>query len=93
MKNMIKVKLVLLEEDLRKIAGAKEVIFELPEESTVKELLENAALKYGKEIMRAPSREGVLIILNGQNIEFLGGLNAKLSDGDRVVILPPVDGG
>ncbi|MEM2320865.1 MAG: MoaD/ThiS family protein [Candidatus Bathyarchaeia archaeon] len=90
---MIKVTLVLLDEEMRKIAGAKEVTLELPRGSTLRDLLENAALKYGKEIMETLSKTGILIILNGQNVEFLGRMNARLSDGDRVAIIPPLDGG
>lgn len=90
---MIKVTLVLLDEEMRKIAGTKEVTFELPKGSTLRDLLENASLKYGKEVMEVPSKTGILIMLNGQNIEFLGGVNVRLSDGDRVAIIPPLNGG
>lgn len=90
---MIKVKLVLLDEDLRKVAGAKEVTFEIPMESTIEELLWVAAQKYGEKILEIPRKLGTTIMLNGQNIEFLGGMKAKLSDGDRVAIIPPLSGG
>ncbi|MEM1585840.1 MAG: MoaD/ThiS family protein [Candidatus Bathyarchaeia archaeon] len=90
---MIEVKLVLLHEDLRGIFGTKEVTFNLPEGSAVRDLLWMAAQKYGEKIMGIVSKAGTIIVLNGQNIEFLGGINARLSDGDRVAIIPLIDGG
>lgn len=90
---MIRVKLVFLDEDLRKIINTKEVVFKIPESSTIEDLLETAALKYSKKILEMLSREGMIIMLNGQNIEFLEGVKTKLSDGDRVAIVPPIDGG
>ncbi|MBS7604911.1 MAG: MoaD/ThiS family protein [Candidatus Bathyarchaeia archaeon] len=90
---MIKVKLVFLDEDLRKALGIKEDTFNLPEGSTIKELLLAAALKYGEKIIEKVSKAGTIIALNGQNIEFLGGTNARLFDGDRVAIIPQIEGG
>jgi len=34
-----------------------------------------------------------LIMINGRNIEFLGGVEAKLSDGDEISMFPPAAGG
>ena len=34
-----------------------------------------------------------LIMINGRNIEFLGGIEAKLSDGDEISMFPPAAGG
>ena len=33
------------------------------------------------------------ILLNGLNVEFLGGLNAKIKSGDEIYIFPPAGGG
>lgn len=90
---MVKVTVVLLDEEVRKEVGAKEVSLEVPEGSTVRDLLEKIAQKYGKKIIESSLRAGALILLNGQNIELLGGLDARLSSGDRIAVIPPLDGG
>ena len=37
--------------------------------------------------------EDYLIMVDGRNIVFLGGLDAKLNDGDEVSMFPPAAGG
>jgi len=90
---VIEVKLMLLDEDLRKTLGAKEFAFDLPEGSTIRDLFEAVVSKYNEKTTESLLKDGMLIVLNGQNIEFLGGANASLSDGDRVAIIPPLEGG
>jgi len=36
---------------------------------------------------------GLVILVNGHHIEFLGGLRARLKDGDEISIFPPAAGG
>jgi molybdopterin synthase sulfur carrier subunit len=38
-------------------------------------------------------RPAVIILLNGRNIAFLGGLDAVLQAGDEIAIFPPLKGG
>ena len=38
-------------------------------------------------------RPAVIVLLNGRNIAFLGGLEAALHEGDEVAIFPPLKGG
>lgn len=91
---MIKVKLVLIEGNLRSILGEKEVLFEISENrATIKGLLEEIAAKYGDKALKVLLKPEISILLNGQYVEFLGGTNAKLSDGDRVAIIPSITGG
>ncbi|MBS7654191.1 MAG: MoaD/ThiS family protein [Candidatus Bathyarchaeia archaeon] len=91
---MIKVKLVLIEGSLRRILGEKEVLFEISENrATIKGLLEEIAAKYGDKTLEVLLKPEISILLNGQYVEFLGGGDAKLSDGDRVAIIPSIAGG
>jgi molybdopterin converting factor small subunit len=91
---MIKIKLVLLEDNLRRILGGKEVLFEISEnEATIKGLLEKIAETYGDKALRIMLKPETSILLNGQYVEFLGGADAKLFDGDRVAIIPSITGG
>ena len=36
---------------------------------------------------------GVTVLVNGRNVNLLGGLDTELRDGDLVVLLPPLSGG
>ena len=37
--------------------------------------------------------EGFIVLLNGLNIDFAGGMHATLRGGDEVAIFPPISGG
>ncbi|MBS7606918.1 MoaD/ThiS family protein [Candidatus Bathyarchaeota archaeon] len=91
---MIKVTLILLDERLKKEIGKKEIAIELHEsEATVRCLLRKAVMQYGDKTLESILKPETSIFLNGQNVEFLGGLEAKLSEGDRVAIVPLIEGG
>jgi MoaD family protein len=91
---MIRVKLILLDDNLRSILGVKETLFEMSEdEATIKELIKKIAETYGDKALRIILKPETSILLNGQYVEFLGGVDAKLSDGDRVAIIPLIAGG
>ncbi|MBS7634935.1 MoaD/ThiS family protein [Candidatus Bathyarchaeota archaeon] len=91
---MIKVKLVLIEGNLRRILGEKEVLFEISEnKATIKGLLEVIAAKHGDKVLEVLLKPEISMLLNGQYVEFLGGADAKISDGDRVAIIPSITGG
>ena len=65
--------------------------------STVAEVIDNLESTHGG-IKGRLVREGTLhrfvnIYVNDEDVRFLGGLEAGLSDGDQVVVLPAVAGG
>ncbi|KUK18617.1 ubiquitin-like small modifier protein 1 [Thermococcus sibiricus] len=59
--------------------------------NTVRELLEKLYSKYPE--MKKELEKGVIILVNGKNIEHLEKLDTKLKDEDVVSIFPPVGGG
>lgn len=76
----------------------KDLNVDLEEGSTVKALLDNLSASH--QMLRSAIfdesgqvREYVILMKNRKNIESLGGLETKLSEGDEVAILPPVAGG
>ena len=86
---MMKVKVRFLQE-LYQLAGKHEIEYELPEGSTVRELLEILPENVKKTILdeKGEVRYPAEIAVNGRRIEFLEGLNTKLNDGDVVVVSP-----
>mgnify|MGYP000144321885 CR=1 FL=1 len=91
---MIKVKLILLNEEARKLIGKREITLELPEnKATISNLLKKIAIKYGDKILSVVSKPDIFILINGQYIDLLGGMNANLSNGDRVAVISVATGG
>jgi molybdopterin synthase sulfur carrier subunit len=91
---------------LHTILGVKRVIgqrlteIDLPPGSTVEDFLMHLKERWGAELFTHlfdPDSGAVLpymrIMVNGQAIQFLEGLETPLRDGDEVLILPPVSGG
>ena len=91
---------------LHTILGIKDVVgqrlteIELPSGSTVGDFLTYIKERWGDELSTRlfhPDSVEVLpyvrIMVNGQTIEFLEGMETHLKDGDEVLILPPVSGG
>ncbi len=77
-------------QELIKVAGTHRLYLELPEGSTVRDLLE----KLPEEVRRIVLDESgnvrwpAEIAVNGRRIEFLDGLDTRLRDGDVVVVSP-----
>jgi MoaD family protein len=71
---------------LRDLAGAQELDFDLPEKSTVSELLEK--IYEQKPALRSRDKS----ILVGAGVEFVE-RNYELKAGDEISIMPPVQGG
>ena len=91
---------------LHTIMGLKDVIgqrlteIELPEEETMADFLVYMRTRWGDRLdnqLFDPTHGGVLpyvrIMVNGQTINHLKGLETRLKEGDEVLILPPVSGG
>ena len=71
---------------LREVVGNHELEVELPQDATVRELLE-------KVYAQKPSlREHDKSILVGVGLEFVD-RNYKLNSGEEIAIMPPVQGG
>ena len=91
---------------LHTILGIKDVIgqrlleIELPRGSTVDGCLKYMKERWGDELASRlfhPNSVTVLpyvrIMVNGQSITFLEGMETPLKEGDEVLILPPASGG
>jgi sulfur-carrier protein len=88
------------------IMGIKDVIgqrlteIDLPQGSTVADFLTYMRERWGDKLSTLlfdPARDTVLpyvrIMVNGQTIHYLEGMETPLKEGDEVLILPPVSGG
>lgn len=84
---------------LREATGKKREAVELPEKSSVGDLMDLLVGQYGVEFGRyiydekKKVRDYLSFMLNGINVNSLGGFNTVLRDGDVLAILPPVGGG
>lgn len=91
---------------LHTILGLKQVIdqgrteIDLPDGSTVEDFLTYMKERWGDKLSARlfdPDSGAVLpyvrIMVNGQTIQFLEGMETPLKEGDEVLILPPVSGG
>ncbi len=85
--------------NVRALTGEPGSTLELPEGSSVRDLLGIVAARYGDELREYlfTDEEGlhshVVVILNGMGVGVLRGLDTALNDGDRVAILPTIGGG
>jgi molybdopterin synthase sulfur carrier subunit len=86
--------------DLKRILGKREVELSLPENGTLQELLVTMLDTWGDELASRLFKPNTTIplphirlMVNGQDIAFLNGMDTVLKDGDEILILPPVGGG
>ena len=85
--------------NVRALTGESGLTLELPDRSSVHDLLIIVAARYGDELREYLfTDEGglhahVVVILNGRGVGVLDGLGTTLNDGDRVAILPSIGGG
>jgi len=91
--------LVKLFASLREISGQRVLVKDVPNESSVGDVVHKLCGELGREFRRQVLNERgepweyVKILLNGHNIAFLQGMATKLHEGDEIAIFPPVGGG
>ena len=84
---------------LAKIMGGRLIYTEMPEPSTLLDLLHTLSDTYGQEFYDAVcDGEGyvprkVAILVNGSSAIAIGGVGISLKDEDDVLILPAISGG
>ena len=86
--------------DLKEVVGQRLTEIDLPDGATVGDFLAYLSERWGDELsgrLFDPDSGAVLpyvrIMVNGQMIQFLEGMETPLAEGDEVLILPPVSGG
>ena len=84
---------------LREASGRKREVFELPEKSSVGDLMDLIVGRYGDPFHRyvydseRRVRDFLSFMLNGVSVSSLEGFETALGDGDVLAILPPIGGG
>ena len=84
---------------LRQVVGSREVDFNLPQGSTLRQLVEEMVKRYPGLKMEMLDQQGNLyghvhIFVNGRDSTFLdGSLDTILDPDDTISIFPPVGGG
>jgi molybdopterin synthase sulfur carrier subunit len=85
---------------LKEILGQDEVQLPVPRDATVATLMTLMTERWGEDLSTHISEAQasgplphVRILVNGQDIAFLDGINTRLADGDEVLLLPLVGGG
>ena len=84
---------------LRYGSGADELAIDCAEGAPVRELISKIAREFPElkqsliDSQLEDPRANVLILVNGKEISALDGLETKLKDGDKVVLVPVVHGG
>lgn len=95
---MIDVKIAFLSL-LADITGKKFFILSIDENSSIKDVIDNLNLNFGKEfekiIMNSPDTLSKYIILglNGKDIRSFNGLDTIIHQGDEISFLPAIAGG
>lgn len=85
---------------VREITGKQEETFEVPDKTTVKDLLLILSDKYGQSlrdyIFISGTEEPVSnlnFLLDGNNVSLMNGMKTALYEGCTFAIIPPVGGG
>ncbi len=93
----VKIRLLL---KFKELIGEREVPLTISEETTVGILLEIMVQKWGKDLEKMifepdtdQLSDHIQLMVNGQNILFLQGMDTIINNGDEFLIFPPVGGG
>ncbi|MBW2029891.1 MAG: MoaD family protein [Deltaproteobacteria bacterium] len=84
---------------IKDVLGSREIEIRASGGCTLGQLLELMIEKWGEKLAsKIFDAEGQVLrhtrlIINGQDIAFLNGMETELKEGDEVLILPPVAGG
>ena len=82
---------------LRELFGDEEVVVAVTRASDVARLLDaicdSPLQERGLRQESGGLRKDIVLLVNGRNVAFLGGIDARLKEGDEVAIFPPVYGG
>ncbi len=85
---------VLFFEPLRALVGSRRIAISLDEGARVADLLGRLGQEYGEGLREKLEDSPTLrIIVNGRDVDLLGGAEATLRSGDEVVFLTAVGGG
>ena len=86
--------------ELKRIVGKTKAELAVPQGSTVSDALLEMVATWGEEFAQHlcdADRAGILpymrLMVNGQDIGFLNGMETGLNDGDEITILPQIAGG
>ncbi len=88
--------------DLRAVVESRDIRMSVPQGSSVGDLLSSLAEKYGDPFAKwvftgsGDLHHYILIFVNGENIQDIGGLSTKLGDRDdhvEIIMLPMFEGG
>ena len=86
---------VVLEGPLARLAGDEELVLDVREGATLLEALRAlCSLRPSLSVLfdtdTGDPRTNFLLLLNGRDVDVLGGLETKLSEGDELCIIPLV---
>ncbi|MEB2837009.1 MAG: MoaD family protein [Desulfurococcales archaeon] len=77
---------------LIRVAGGRIHRLDLPEGASVADALRAVSL-YDVVTSGGRVRRFYKVLLNGRDIDFVGGLGARLGEGDEIDVFPPLAGG
>lgn len=83
---------------IRRLLGEKVIEVEVPEGSTVRQVVDTVVNQSGEDLARLIKDKdrisgNLIVILNRKDIDTLGGIDTIVSEGDEIAILPHVQGG